>query len=62
MRKATSTVAADPNEATCTIIVVDLETISTIARAQLQLLKSTYQGNHQRRRRTKEKENDETNS
>ncbi|KAH0992215.1 hypothetical protein GBA52_003698 [Prunus armeniaca] len=42
------------------MIVVDLETVGTIAGANP--LKPPYQGNHQRCRRTEEKENDETNA
>ncbi|PQP94177.1 hypothetical protein Pyn_34750 [Prunus yedoensis var. nudiflora] len=53
VRKATSTVTAEPNEAACTMIVVDLETIGTIAGAHP--LTPPYQGNHQRWQRTERK-------
>ncbi|CAL2255759.1 unnamed protein product [Prunus armeniaca] len=60
MRKATFTLIADPNEAAYTIVVVDLETIGTIAVGNS--LKPPYQGNHQKREHTKEKVKDKTNA
>ncbi|PQP91794.1 hypothetical protein Pyn_21380 [Prunus yedoensis var. nudiflora] len=53
VRKATSTVTIEPNEPACTMIIVDLETVATIAGAHL--FEPPYQGNHQRWQRTERK-------
>ncbi|KAI5344255.1 hypothetical protein L3X38_012132 [Prunus dulcis] len=52
VRKATSTVTIDPKDEGSIMTAVDLETVGTIAGADP--LKSPYQGNHQKRRCTKE--------
>ncbi|KAI5354195.1 hypothetical protein L3X38_007090 [Prunus dulcis] len=44
VRKATSIVTIDPHEAACTMIIIDLETVRTIAGAYPP--KPLYQGNH----------------